>query len=209
MMSMEVSGALHHFSIAPAELGLPPTHIRIERALDVGGYGRDFMHPRYAGAKELCAIDPDMRAVEFGQQHFPRVSTRHGYAENLPFPDAYFDVVTARVSLPYTDIPAALAQIARVTKRGGYLCVSLHDWSRHWRSIMEVRSVKRAIDMAYITLASWCYVLTDHVPTRPWNGSRETYQITGKMRRALAAIGFEQIAYQKVGDRCLMTAIRS
>ena len=136
---MNVSGALHYFSVEPAELGLPPADMNIERALDVGGYGRDFMHPRYSGASELWAIDPDMNAVEFGRQRFPKVTVRHGYAENLPFHAAHFDVVTARVSLPYIDIPTALSEIARVMRPGGHLCISLHDWSRHWQSVKDVR----------------------------------------------------------------------
>lgn len=206
---MIVSGALHAFSTEPAELGLPPIGMKVERALDVGGYGRDFAHPRYAQTAELCAIDPDMKAVEFGRKRFPKVTVRHGYAENLPFHAAHFDVVTARVSLPYTDIPAALSEIARVMRPCGHLCISLHDWSRHWLSVKDVRSVKRAIDMAYITLASWCYILTDRVPMRPWDGSRETYQTVGKMRRALRAAGFKDIAHQKIGGRFIVTATRA
>lgn len=204
-------GALHTFTAEPAFRHLPPFDMKGKRVLDVGcGNGKDLTHPVYAEAQKW-GIDPDECGIEAGRKAFPGITLVRGVAEDLPFDDAHFDVVTARVSLIYTKIPMALLQIARVMKPGGYLCLSLHDWRRHWLSVKDVRTPKRAIDITYITLASWCYALTDWIPPRPWAPkTRETYQVFFRIRRTLAKLGFEDITIVKTPSaaRCFVTAMK-
>ena len=207
------TGALTSFTKEPAFRHLPPFDMRGKRVLDVGcGNGKDLMHPVYAEAEARWGIDPDERGLKEGRSAFPGVKLMHGTAEDLPFEDAHFDVVTARVSLPYTNIPVALSQIARVMKPDGYLCLSLHDWRRHWLAVKGVRSARRAADMLYVTFASWCYVVTDWIPPRPWSiTTRETYQIVAKIRHALAKLDFRDITVEKTPEaaRCFVTARRA
>jgi ubiquinone/menaquinone biosynthesis C-methylase UbiE len=186
--------------------------MRGKTVLDVGcGSGKDLMHSVYAEAAERCGIDPDERGIRFGRKAFPGLNLIQGVSEQLPFKDAHFDVVTARVSLPYTNIPVALSEITRVMKPGGYLCLGLHDWRRHWLMTRRVRTVRPAIDAVYVTLASWCYVLTNSIPPRPWSPTtRETYQVLPKIHRTLTKLGFEEITIIKTpaAARCFVTAIR-
>jgi len=52
------------------------------------------------------------------------VSTRQGTAENLPFPDASFDIVTVRQAPHhYADVRKAICEMARVTKSGGRVII--------------------------------------------------------------------------------------
>jgi len=52
------------------------------------------------------------------------VSTRRGAAENLPFNDASFDIITVRQAPHhYADVRRAIAEMARVAKRGGRVIV--------------------------------------------------------------------------------------
>lgn len=205
-------GALASFTTEPSGRYLPPFDMRGKRVLDVGcGNGKDLMHPVYAEAAARWGIDPDERGIEWGRKAFPSLNLVHGVAEDLPFEDGHFDVVTARVSLLYTNIPVSLSEIARVMKPGGYLCLGLHDWRRHWLMMKRIRTLKPAIDIVYVTLASWCYVLTDWIPPRPWSPTtRETYQIFPKMRRALMKLGFREVTLIKTPEaaRSFVTAIR-
>jgi SAM-dependent methyltransferase len=56
-----------------------------------------------------------------------------GQAERLPFAAGSFDLVTAAGSLNYTDLPSALAEIARVLTRDGTFL--LYDFSVGRRSV--------------------------------------------------------------------------
>lgn len=95
-------------------------------ALDLGcGAG----HVAYAlaeGGADVTAYDlaPEMLAVVAAEATRRGLSlrTRQGPAERLPFADAGFDLVASRYSAHHwADVPAALAEIARVLKPGGRL----------------------------------------------------------------------------------------
>ncbi|MEK6791405.1 MAG: class I SAM-dependent methyltransferase, partial [Deltaproteobacteria bacterium] len=48
-----------------------------------------------------------------------KISFHEMPAENLTFPDAYFDIIAGSAVLHHTEVPAALRNIARVLKPGG------------------------------------------------------------------------------------------
>lgn len=50
----------------------------------------------------------------------------HVFAENLPFADGSFDLVTSQFGVEYAELPLALAQVCRVLKPGGHLCLVMH-----------------------------------------------------------------------------------
>ena len=186
--------------------------MRGRTVLDVGcGSGEDLMHPVFAEAVARWGIDPDERAIELGRKAFPGISLIHGFAESLPFDDAHFDVVMARVSLPYTNIPVALAEIARVMKPGGHLFVTLHYWCLHAKwlaNACRTGAWKRAVDLVFVTLASAWYALTGVVLRKPWGGGRETVQCAFRIKQQLSSAGFRAIESRRNGRDWIVTAIQ-
>ena len=51
-----------------------------------------------------------------------------------------FDLVISRVSLPYTDIPQSLSEIARVLREDGRVWLSLHPFSKTVKHLMSALS---------------------------------------------------------------------
>lgn len=86
------------------------------------------------------------------------VAARVGSVEALPFSDAGFDVVLAMGVLEYTEINAALAEIARVTRADGLVLVTMLNplslyrftqWRIYWpllRTLQAVRARRGAAD---------------------------------------------------------------
>lgn len=178
----------------PANVAMPRCSADGKAVLDVGcGTGKDLMSDHYAGATRLCGVEPDPEMIAYGREHYPRLELHQGTCESLPFDDESFDVVVARVSLPYANIPVALAEINRVMKLGGHLVLTMHDLPLHlqftWAAIKGA-SLKRFIDLTYVWYASAVYALIGCVPVKPWNGRRETFQIASRFRRSLADAGF-------------------
>lgn len=124
-------------------------------------------------------------------------------AEALPFPDARFDMVIARVSLPYTNLRASLQEIRRVLKTGGMLWVTLHPFSMAWEQAKASPSYKGWIYFAYIVFNSTLFGWTQRQV--PFLGRYESFQTDRGISRALAKLGFHEIA-PRHGKHFLVTA---
>jgi len=77
----------------------------------------------YFHAKEITGIDLSPNAIAFCKANYsyPHVQFFEGDAENLPFDDEQFDIVTNIESASsYPNIFAFFVQVYRVLKRGGY-----------------------------------------------------------------------------------------
>jgi SAM-dependent methyltransferase len=169
--------------------------------LDVGcATGGHFTHPHYAKAEALYGIDVDAKAVEIGTERYPRMRLSIAKAEELPYEDEKFDLVISRVTLPLTNIPAALEEIHRVLCEGGRVYLAMHDVQHqtHWlKQAIKHRSLKRIADiLLYVFPASALFNLTGICIGRPWNGFFETFQTQNRMRKALAAAGFCDITFK-------------
>jgi ubiquinone/menaquinone biosynthesis C-methylase UbiE len=98
--------------------------------LDVGcGTGRLLRAARPAfPAADLVGIDPAGQMVATAVAMTPiglGIRYLQARAERLPFPDARFDLVVATLSLrPWADVPAGVAEVARVIGPGGMLVVA-------------------------------------------------------------------------------------
>jgi SAM-dependent methyltransferase len=68
-----------------------------------------------------------------------------GVAEHLPFRTAAADGVVCKVVMPYTDEARALAEIARVLRRGGRLLVQYHGLGYYARYVVHGPSVGRRL----------------------------------------------------------------
>ena len=93
-----------------------------QRALDVGcgpGALTGELVDRL-GAKSVAACDPSGSFVAACAERHPGVDARVGSAEELPYPDADFDVVAAQLVLHFvSDTARAGQQMRRVTRAGG------------------------------------------------------------------------------------------
>jgi SAM-dependent methyltransferase len=115
----------------------PPIHEQIlrsarlgrqaDRALDVGcgaGLSTAALAPL---ARQVIGLEPIPTMLVHRRTVAPEAGFVIGQAERLPFAARSFDLVTAAGSLNYTDLPSALAEIARVlTSDGTFL---LYDFS--------------------------------------------------------------------------------
>jgi SAM-dependent methyltransferase len=147
-------------------------------------------------------LDIDLDALKLGRSLTPCVRFAQGRAEALPYRAGEFDLVTARVSLPYTDIPRSLREIRRVLHSGGQLWMTLHPAALLWRQA-RAANYRGKIFFAYAVLNS----LLLHVAGREFRfcGRYESFQTDGGIRRALRRAGFGQISIAR-GSHFLVTA---
>ena len=76
----------------------------------------------------VAAIDPSEQFVDAMRERHPGVDVRQGVAEQLPFADGAFDVALAQLVMHFmTDPVAGVRDMARVTRSGGAVAVSVWD----------------------------------------------------------------------------------
>jgi len=97
--------------------------IRGGRILDVGvGTGYPFASYFSYQGYDVYGIDIAEDLIKECNQNFPKVKAFVGDAENLNFPENYFDAVYCfRTTWYFTDILKAINEMIRVTKNGGYV----------------------------------------------------------------------------------------
>ncbi|MCU1439715.1 MAG: SAM-dependent methyltransferase [Rhodoglobus sp.] len=98
------------------------------RVLDVGCGSGEFLAMAHALGAVPFGVDPAPGMVSLAHASVPSADIRLRGAEHLPWPDAFFDVVTAFNALQFADDPViALAEMSRVTAVGG--CVAVANWA--------------------------------------------------------------------------------
>jgi SAM-dependent methyltransferase len=168
---------------------LPPPVPASHRVLDIGcGAGQTLM----AAYKEnpVFGIDIDFAALQLGKSLSSRICFSQGHAEALPFQPAQFDLVIARVSLPYTDLRRSLAEIRRVLRPGGGLWITLHSFELV-RGFARRSNYKGKIFFGYIVLNSLLFHYTGR--QFPFLSRYESFQTEHGMRRALERCRFADI----------------
>jgi SAM-dependent methyltransferase len=119
-----------------------------QRVLDVG-CGPGVLTARLVarlGAESVVAIDPSTPFVEATRDRIPGVEVHEGAAEGLPFADDAYDLTVAQLVVHFMSDPVAgLAEMARVTRRGGRVAASVWDHAgdrgpitTFWRAVHEV-----------------------------------------------------------------------
>lgn len=116
------------------------------RVVEVGaGTGANFAHYP-ATVQQVIAVEPEPRlralATRAAAESSTAVEVREGRAEELPVPDGSADgVVASLVLCSITDVPAALAEAARVLRPGGRLYFYEHIRSADPRFARKQRRV--------------------------------------------------------------------
>jgi ubiquinone/menaquinone biosynthesis C-methylase UbiE len=179
--------------------GMPPTPTDGLRVLDIGCHDGQ----RLSNMKgERYGIDVDPVAIDRGKQRYPDVDLRLGRAEELPYPDGFFDLAGSFVALPYTNLCKSLPEARRVLKPGGTLYLTMHDQRMYWKWIIhgiKERAVIRLIDnLIYIYPMSLVYILTGRSYGRFWRRSRfELFCTPRRLRKHLEACGFRVVRIER------------
>ncbi len=118
------------------------------RALDVGCGPGALTGELVArlGAESVAAVDPSEPFVDAARERHPGVDVRRAAAEELPFPDAEFDVALAQLVVHFMSDPiASLREMARVTGPGGVVAACVWDHagrrgplSLFWTAVREL-----------------------------------------------------------------------
>lgn len=184
------------------------------KVLDVGcGIGQTLLAPELRPASELHGIDYDGAAIEFGRS---RPGNSHltlacAPAEKIPYADGKFDLVYARVALPYTNFPVALAEMHRVLKPDARLWLSLRPLSAELarlRTALRRLDVHTVFDSGYVLANSALLACWGRCIPRPWNGKYDTVQTRRGTARLLRRAGFRDIEIQLSPRHFIVTARR-
>ena len=103
-----------------------------QRALDVGcGSGALLVAlAAIVGEESVVGIDPSEPFLEAARAKVPGAKVLVGSAEALPFADGEFDASLAQLVINFLDDPAAgVAEMARVTRRGGVVAACVWDYA--------------------------------------------------------------------------------
>jgi SAM-dependent methyltransferase len=135
-------------------LALPPA----PRILDAGcGSGRMLVELARYGAVAGVELDSEAVAIARARDHF---DVRIARVEELPFPDASFDLITCLDVIEHTpDDCRTLSELRRVCRPGGWLLVTVPAypalWSRHDEQNHHYRRYTRAMLRASSLAAGW------------------------------------------------------
>jgi ubiquinone/menaquinone biosynthesis C-methylase UbiE len=87
---------------------------------------------------DVHATEPDEQMLALLEQRLPDVRTSQASAEEIPAPDASYDVVVSAQAFHWFDLDRALPEIARVLKPGGRLALV---WNQRDERIPWVRKL--------------------------------------------------------------------
>lgn len=120
------------------------------RVLDVGCGNGDLLAHLGALGVLSAGLDPAPGMVALARSRVPASDVRLGSADHLPWPDGTFDLATSVNALQFADDTLdALAEMARVAKRGGLVAVS--NWAEAERN--DLSTIEDAVARAVGTVS--------------------------------------------------------
>ena len=170
---------------------LPAVETARVGVVDVGcGLGQLFVAKSSAIPPGVACygFDIDPSSIDYAIEHWAeKAMFAVAPAEKLPLPDASVDLYVSRVTLPYTDIPRALAEAARVLVPGGRLWITLHPVSMTFGELggaVRRGRIKEVVRRMVVLLNG----LTFHLlgTNRSFLGIRDSWQSASRMTRVLA-----------------------
>jgi ubiquinone/menaquinone biosynthesis C-methylase UbiE len=134
-------------------------------------------------------MDPDLSALCMGRDVNGQISFVCAQAEALPYASGSFDLVVARVSLPYTNIGKAIGEIRRVLRPEGRVWLLLHPLRIPLRNAWRTGSLKAWCFFCYIVVNGAAF----HFFQRQFSfwGHTESFQTARAMRFCMQRNGFE------------------
>ena len=166
-----------------AILGRDPRDIAGRRLLDIVGFGGHTVYYAEMGA-QVVGLEPYNRCVEVahrfaGSRDVPAEFVV-GWGEQLPFPDASFDLAVAFDVLEHVDDPAAvLAEVTRVVRAGGEAWLIFPSYlgarASHLDFVSRTPGLHRLFDPATLAAAA--------------NAEAERQGLLERVRPALGAFG--------------------
>lgn len=134
---------------------------------------------------QFVGVDVSHSAIRRAASQFPERGFAISQGERLPFADAQFDRVIANVSLPYMNIPRALAEIHRVLAPQGKLWASLHTLR------FTFSELRNAFPKPVPTAFRCCVLVNGLVFHLSGYSLGESFQTTRGMVAALRRANFE------------------
>jgi ubiquinone/menaquinone biosynthesis C-methylase UbiE len=113
--------------------------------LDVGGNTGKITEAYARDCKEIVVLEPNHMVVEYGRTHRPQIKFVEGGAENIPFPNQYFDKIVASASFHhFSNQDRGLDEMKRVLKSDGKILIAEIDpnsrrgrWLRFWQGLVH------------------------------------------------------------------------
>ena len=98
-------------------------------------------------ASSVSAIDPSRSFVTSMRERYPGVDVQQATAEQLPFPADSFEAALAQLVVHFMSDPVAgLAEMARVTRRGGIVAACVWDHAGGQGPLSAFWTVVRGLD---------------------------------------------------------------
>src|SRR5262249_10111914 len=94
--------------------------------LDIGGNTGKISEAAYScnGCKHIVVLEPKSKYVQYGRLRRPSIRFIEGYAESIPLPDEYVDIIVASFSFyHFRDQDKGLEEMKRVLKSNGTLII--------------------------------------------------------------------------------------
>ena len=178
------------------------------RVLDVGcGFGNPPVRAAVQEDDSLIGIDISVKSLNVARARYPHRQFLCGRAEQLPFLEGSFDRVVSSVSLPYSDIPSALAETRRVLTQVGSVFIALHTWRF---TLQELRTAlprpTASIFRIYVLVNGLLFHLTGRT-LKFANGKTESFQTKRGMRLALNRAGFTNVVFRTPDGRLIVEAV--
>jgi ubiquinone/menaquinone biosynthesis C-methylase UbiE len=177
----------------------PPIRPTDRAILAVGcGAGQTLIAADLGSDRTLVGVDIDEEALALGRSLTDTIQFLRAPAEAIPLRSASFDLVISRVALPYTDIPRAVGEMARVLRPDGRCWIALHPVAFGvrdlWEELRRVR-VKGTLYRLYVLANGVLLHLAGRVVRYPLKRSRiESVQTARGITRVFRAAGFTDIA---------------
>jgi ubiquinone/menaquinone biosynthesis C-methylase UbiE len=178
---------------------IPP---QARAVLDVGcGAGQTLIANPFRPGTIAYGIDPAVPALALGKTLTNDVEFTAAIAEHLPFASETFDFVLSRVALPYTNIPAAVREMARVLRPGGEVWLTLHPVSMATHNLIQaVRalSARRVVYAMYVLANGFLlHVICRQLPFPIGVRRFESVQTNRGITKALEGAGFSDVRVQR------------